>query len=281
MTHRFSPADLVLSTAVFVVLGALAWSLFLRPPTTPLVLAQSAAPGGCPAGSECTDGTKVESGRTYRCVNCAWEQQTDDPAVTTNDNFCCLAKDGAARCERLRTGEACRPNALEPYAKLFSTAENNQRACSTECRPLSVQSSVSSAASSSSSSTWCGNNVLEPENGEECDWGGNNSDIVPNRCRKNCTFPTCGDSQLDDNFSDPVTGMFIAEECDNVEDGNQVSETQWTWNLHETCNSNCTVKRPANPLFFMFPKALESPLYVVRKVFDWNSIFFPLSSLGF
>ena len=59
----------------------------------------------------------------------------------------------------------------------------------------------------------------------------------------------------------------IAEECDPAADLN--------------CNFDCTVKQITNPLFFMFPSAIESPVYFVRNIFDWNSIFFPLSTVGF
>ena len=123
---------------------------------------------------------------------------------------------------------------------------------------------------------------------EECDWGGNNSDTLPNRCRKDCTYPTCGNGHVDDNFNDPVSGKTINEECDNIEyvlEGTSypaVSDLQWAWNSHEYCSNQCTIKETTtNSIFFMFPRAIETPLYIVRPVFDWNSIFFPFSSLGF
>lgn len=291
MIRQHFLVDLSLVAAVVLVACALAWSLHARSPAVPKVLAQTAVcgNGSTDTGEECDGGTKYEGGRYYRCVSCRWEQQSDDPIVQTNNNYCCLSNGRTARCVLLRTGEACVASPLESDVRLFSTAENNQRACETQ-RAFGTCTGIpasSRSSAQSSSAALCGNNVLESSNGEECDWGGNNSDSLPNRCRKNCTFPACGDGKVDDNFSDPVSGTMLAEECDNIEydiNGTQylpVSSTQWAWNAHGYCNGDCTVKLPSNPLFFMFPKSLESPLYVVRNIFDWNSIFFPLSTLGF
>ena len=47
----------------------------------------------------------------------------------------------------------------------------------------------------------CGNGVVEQ--GEFCDAGGANNNIVPNACRLDCTLPFCGDGVRDDT-----------EECD-------------------------------------------------------------------
>jgi len=44
---------------------------------------------------------------------------------------------------------------------------------------------------------WCGNGVLEPENGESCDSGEENSDGLPDHCRTNCAPPRCGDGIAD------------------------------------------------------------------------------------
>jgi cysteine-rich repeat protein len=41
----------------------------------------------------------------------------------------------------------------------------------------------------------CGDNVTEFP--ELCDQGNQNNDIIPNRCRTNCTLPVCGDSIVD------------------------------------------------------------------------------------
>lgn len=287
MIRHHTLTDLSLAAAATLAIIFLAWSLLFRSPSLPKVLAQSSV---CPMSSECTDGTKSVNGVFFRCVNCHWEQQTDDPIVNTNNNYCCLSNGRTARCALLRIGEGCVANSLEPDVRLFTTAANNQQACEIQRASGVCNGSPSSASSSSNAnkpSAACGNNVLETTNSEQCDWGGNNSDSLPNRCRRNCTFPACGDGKVDDNFSDPVTGTLLAEECDNIEyevNGEKfppVSATQWAWNAHEYCNSDCTVKQPASSLFFMFTKPAESPLYVVRNIFDWNSIFFPLSSLGF
>lgn len=43
----------------------------------------------------------------------------------------------------------------------------------------------------------CGNGRFEPWMGEECDDGPRNSDTVPNACRKNCKWFSCGDGVID------------------------------------------------------------------------------------
>lgn len=62
----------------------------------------------------------------------------------------------------------------------------------------------------------CGNGVIE--DGEECDDGFFNSDVLPDTCRRHCVSPRCGDGVVD-------TG----EECD---DGNTTS--------NDGCSSICT-----------------------------------------
>lgn len=290
MTRHHTLVDLTLGAVVVLVACALAWSLYTHRGAAK-VLAQSAVcgNGSVDAGEECDGsmGSKYENGRYYYCSGCRWMQQTIDDPVPTNNNYCCLSNGRTARCAVLRTGEICEPNPLEQDVKLFSAEPNNQRACEEQrvskvCNPVTTSSSSSFAAS-------CGNNVLETSNHEECDWGGNNSDTLPNRCRRNCKFPTCGDGKVDDNFSDPVSGVAIAEECDNIqyviddETYPAVSDGAWAFNAHTYCGSDCRVKTTTtNPLFFMFPSAaIETSVYFVRNIFDWNSIFFPLSSLGF
>jgi hypothetical protein len=185
-----------------------------------------------------------------------------------NNSYCCLSTGQRARCLLLQNGIPCEGNDLEPDVRLFSsTTENNRQACEIQRVTGTCTGTPTSSSSSAQSSAGCGNNFLEASAGEECDWGGNNSDTLPNRCRTNCTFPVCGDGKVDDSFSDPVSGTMIAEECDPGADAD--------------CNSDCTVNQIVNPLFFMFPKSIESPLYIVRNIFDWNSIFFPLSTISF
>ncbi len=292
MIRKYPLVDLSLGAATVLFLCALAWMLHARTTAVPKVLAQST---NCPT-TACTAGAArkvTEEGYTFdeTCSGyplCNWVRRTVDPIVQTNNPYCCLSNGSKARCLMLRTGEACLSNTLETDARLFASIdENNQRACEIQrasgvCNPVSSSSQSSSVAS-------CGNNVREPSNGEECDWASNNSDTLPNRCRKNCRYPTCGDGKVDDNFSDPASGTSFAEECDNMEfvvDGVRypaVTAEAWALNRHTYCGSDCRVKQSTNPLFFMFPKTSDStaPVYFVRNIFDWNSIFFPLSSLGF
>jgi len=65
----------------------------------------------------------------------------------------------------------------------------------------------------------CGNGVID--DGEECDDGADNSSLLPDHCRQDCTLPRCGDGVVD-----PGEG----EECD---DGNLVDG--------DGCDSDCTV----------------------------------------
>jgi cysteine-rich repeat protein len=65
----------------------------------------------------------------------------------------------------------------------------------------------------------CGNGEID--DGEECDDGPDNSDLLADHCRHDCTLPRCGDGVVD-----PGEG----EECD---DGNLVDG--------DGCDSDCTV----------------------------------------
>lgn len=97
--------------------------------------------------------------------------------------------------------------------------------------------------------TACGDGYRDPADGEECDWGVNNSDKVPNACRSDCTLPTCGDAVADDgetcddgnaldsddclstcvlNVCGDGIRNLLEEECD---DGNTVEE--------DPCRNNC------------------------------------------
>lgn len=64
--------------------------------------------------------------------------------------------------------------------------------------------------------TTCGDGILDV--GEECDDGINNSDVIPDACRTDCTLPECGDGVVD-----------LGEECD---DGNLIDG--------DGCSSMCT-----------------------------------------
>lgn len=270
------------------IICALGWSLLTHGNIAPKVLAQSSL---CPTDSCSAGGLRQvsEGGYSYEetCYGyptCGWHRQTIDPVSVTNNNYCCLSNGRTARCSILRTGESCEPNSLETDTRLFSAESNNQRACEIQ-RIKGVCNETLSSSSSSAAS--CGNNVREASNDEECDWGGNNSDTLPNRCSKSCKFPTCGNGRVDNNFTDQVSKTTISEECDNIEyviDGVQypsVTPALFVLNRHTYCGSDCTVKEALNPLFFIIPKKTEQPIYFIRNVFDWNSIFFPLSSVAF
>ncbi len=61
-----------------------------------------------------------------------------------------------------------------------------------------------SSSSRSGLSPFCGNGIVNPEYGEECDSGAMNSDVLPDRCRTDCRNSRCGDRVLDS-----------AEQCDD------------------------------------------------------------------
>ena len=48
---------------------------------------------------------------------------------------------------------------------------------------------------------WCGNGMREPEGGEECDDGVQNSAVQPDACRLDCKLPFCGDGVADSGES--------------------------------------------------------------------------------
>jgi len=64
----------------------------------------------------------------------------------------------------------------------------------------------------------CGNGEIDGD--EECDDGADNSDVLPDHCRTDCTEPRCGDGVVDSD-----------EECD---DGNQTDG--------DGCAADCTVE---------------------------------------
>lgn len=78
--------------------------------------------------------------------------------------------------------------------------------------------SVADAGHTVDAGAVCGNGQVEP--GEACDFGGGNSDTIPNRCRTTCVAAACGDGVLD-----------LGEACD---DGSFNSDT-----LANACRSTC------------------------------------------
>ncbi len=57
----------------------------------------------------------------------------------------------------------------------------------------------------------CGNGVVE--DGEFCDAGGANNNIVPNACRLDCTLPYCGDGVRDDSEECDLGDQNGGDEC--------------------------------------------------------------------
>ena len=89
----------------------------------------------------------------------------------------------------------------------------------------------------------CGNSILEPSCGEECDNGIQNSDTVPGACRTDCTLPRCGDGVIDPN-----------EQCDGGACCTAACQTQPTGTLctdgllctvNDTCVNGACVGTPA------------------------------------
>ena len=70
----------------------------------------------------------------------------------------------------------------------------------------------------------CGNGSPDP--GEACDDGAQNSDEIPNACRKNCQTPTCGDGVHDDEAP-------YNEACDNGAANSDVTP--------DACRTDCTL----------------------------------------
>jgi cysteine-rich repeat protein len=96
----------------------------------------------------------------------------------------------------------------------------------------------------------CGNGLTEE--GEECDFGPFNSDTEADRCRTDCSLPTCGDSivdsfeECDDLNAVPNDGcseLCLVEYCgdgvvnngqEQCDDGNQQSG--------DTCSESCVAE---------------------------------------
>lgn len=60
----------------------------------------------------------------------------------------------------------------------------------------------------------CGNGILQFANGEQCDDGVGNSDVLPDSCRTNCKDASCGDSVVDSGETcDPPNGITCDSNC--------------------------------------------------------------------
>jgi len=81
---------------------------------------------------------------------------------------------------------------------------------------------------SNCSSPSCGDGVTDDASKEQCDAGDFNSNVEPNRCRNNCTLPVCGDQVID-------TAQPFNEQCDEGK-GNSPAKESAKPNL---CRNNC------------------------------------------
>jgi len=81
---------------------------------------------------------------------------------------------------------------------------------------------------SNCSSPSCGDGVTDDASKEQCDAGDFNSNLEPDRCRDNCTLPVCGDQVID-------TAQPFNEQCDEGK-GNSPAKERAKPNL---CRSNC------------------------------------------
>jgi len=258
--------------------------------TTAYILAQSVQP--CPLGecieppssssdessSEESSSSSEESSSTLSSSSSSAESSTaskvDDPRgdPRPEDTYCCMGDGvGQASCY-LMDSSGCKASGQNKVAVFFSNRD--------DCNAVRIWANCQ-APDPPRSRPVCGDAVVQKPNKdgfyEQCDAGTEiNSDSLPDRCRRNCTLPKCGDGVVDSN-----------EACDNYP---RESDLTWAFNEHPTCNSDCTSKlavedaEDSQNLFYMF-KGLFAPLtenlFLVRPLIDWNTIFFPFSTLPF
>jgi hypothetical protein len=98
----------------------------------------------------------------------------------------------------------------------------------------------------------CGNGVVEE--GEFCDAGGANNDIVPNACRTNCMPASCGDGVRDDteecDLGDQNGGSECTQQClslvDETSTGAQAGSTTMAGTDTDTDASTTMVEPPTS-----------------------------------
>ncbi|MBI3332169.1 DUF4215 domain-containing protein, partial [Candidatus Peregrinibacteria bacterium] len=154
----------------------------------------------------CSASCRLEPGSQLRCGNGIVTQGEECDDGNTRDfdgcNFQCLLENGACGDGVLQKllGEQCEPALHSPSLPYR---------CGTDCR---------------FSTLYCGNGRIDA--GEECDDGAQNSDVLPDRCRANCSNARCGDRILDQ-----------AEQCD---DGDRISG--------DGCDAYCRREAFAGPI---------------------------------
>jgi len=149
------------------------------------------------AGPRCTHGVSLdgffgEDGLSYMDEGAYCPQMSIGPDAPTDTSRC---QRYAIACTSDAAVALAAPRAAELIARLGITVEDS-------CLVGAL----------------CGNGEID--DGEECDDGPDNSDVLPDHCRQNCTLPRCGDGVVD-----PGEG----EQCD---DGNLVDG--------DGCDSDCT-----------------------------------------
>ena len=120
--------------------------------------------------------------------------------------------------------DMCRTSCNLPFCGDNVTDPSNNEQCDTGD---SRSNSMSNACRLDCQNPRCGDNVIDPVNSEECDNGSLNSNTIANRCREDCSNPICGDNIVDTNYS---------EVCD---DGNT--------NDGDGCSANCQEEEPVCP----------------------------------
>ncbi len=159
------------------------------------------------SGDGCSDKCKVE----FCGDGVVQKKGADNQTGTADDEQCdngSICSDETSKACRLDSD--CSANGLCSYntAKDGSCGEN----CKLTGKPSAPLQSVQPKAG-------CGDGIIQ--DGEQCDAGKGNSDILPDACRKNCQLAGCGDFVID-----------TEEQCDS---GSGNSDTK-----PDACRTDCT-----------------------------------------
>ena len=102
---------------------------------------------------------------------------------------------------------------------------------------------------------FCGDGIVDTEDGEECDNGANNSNVLADACRGNCMLPACGDLVIDTgeicDDGNIVGGDGCREDCteeicgDGILDPNELCDDGNNTN-GDGCRADCTQERCGN-----------------------------------